>query len=181
MFFCCFISYTCPLPSIIVRASDDSKLLEEIKVLRDVVEKNQDVILALERRLNDTVDVIQRYEQQLQPQQQPVPPFQPQQQQIDFELLNATNSAALAALQLQLDSVTNLLDQEHQERVELLISEAKNDVKRLEEKTSNWLNQLGMDYENSMTRISKTVESLTQAQAGPPMTFLVTGFRNEYC
>ena len=161
--------------------------MEEVKVLRDEVEENRDLILALERRLNETVVIIKSYEQQqpqqqpltpplqpqqqpltpsLQPQHQPLTPLQPQQQPIDFHGLNTSNNDALADLQHQMDNLTDVIFQAHQKRVELLLSEAKNDVKRLEEKTSNWLNRLGMEYENSMSRLSKNVESLAQAQAG---------------
>ena len=62
--------------------------------------------------------------------------------------------------------MTESLFEAHRQQVELLVFEAKNDVKLLEEKTSNWLNRLGMEYENAMVGLSKSIENLAKAQEG---------------
>ena len=79
---------------------------------------------------------------------------------------DAFSNNDLADLQRQLDNVTQVTLVDFQRRLELLFTDIKNDLKRLEEKTSRWLQDANADYIGRIAELSKDVGRLAQVQAG---------------
>jgi len=164
----------CAAP-ILFRVAGDSKLHGEVKLLREEMERNRDLIFSLDHRLNLTIDNWEKFQKLSPPPPQiPTTPSQElDQSKSNSSTANGIDSLAnsdrvdeaLNLLQRQLDNVTEVILEAHRRRFELLIAEAKNEVKKLEEKISNRLNRLGMEYDNSMLRLSKQLENLAQTQA----------------
>ena len=124
--------------------------------MREGVEANAKRLEAIERQLAQTTTT--KTTTTLPPEITPTRPF------VDGR--DASFNAGLADLQRQLDNVTQIAFVDFQRRVELAFVDVKNDLKRLEEKTSRWLQDSSAEHLERIGKLGGYVDRLAQAQQG---------------
>ena len=126
----------------------------ELKLLRAQLEANTLRIDALERQLNDSLHAHEAPWQTTAASPTSIP------------TLSSFYDDAISSLQRQLDNVTEAFLVDLQRQMRLLFTDARNDVKRLEEKTSRWLRELRADTYDQITRLGRDMGQLANNLQG---------------